>query len=124
MPDFRDPHHLPKVRGDQGADPRALPRQRRGTTPQMHGRYPDYDVLANAGHWDEVTRRTVLDRVENVPPIRFFSPAEAATASALCDLLSAQDREPRIPVLHYIDEKLHTGGRDGYQYFDMPDDGD
>ena len=29
----------------QPADPDELPRQRRGKTPQMHGRYPDYDVL-------------------------------------------------------------------------------
>jgi hypothetical protein len=105
-------------------DPERLPRQRQGTTPQMHGRYPDYDVLDNAGHWDEVTRKTVLDRVQNIPPIRFFSAAQAATAGALCDLLTAQDREPRIPVLNYVDEKLHTGSRDGYQYFDMPDDSD
>jgi hypothetical protein len=105
-------------------DPERLPRQRQGTTPQMHGRYPDYDVLDNAGHWDEVTRQTVLDRVQNIPPIRFFSAAQAATAGALCDLLTAQDREPRIPVLNYVDEKLHTGSRDGYQYFDMPDDSD
>jgi hypothetical protein len=66
----------------------------------------------------------MLDRVKNVPPMRFFSAAQAATASALCDLLTAQDREPRIPVVNYIDEKLHTGSRDGYQYFDMPDDAD
>lgn len=108
--------------GLEFTNPERLPRQRRGMTPQMHGRYPDYDVLANADHWDEVTRQTVLDRVENVPPIRFFSPAQMATASALCDLLTAQDREPRIPVVNYVDEKLHTGSGDGYQYFDMPDD--
>ena len=30
-------------------DPRDLPAQRRGTTPQMIGRYPDYDVLSEAG---------------------------------------------------------------------------
>lgn len=88
----------------------------------MHGRYPDYDVLANAEHWDEVTRKTVLERVENVPPIRFFSAREAASAGALCDLLTDQSREPRIPVLNYVDEKLHGGVFDGYQYFDMPDD--
>jgi hypothetical protein len=106
------------------ADPDELPRQRRGRTPQMIGRYPDFDVLDNASHWDEVTRKLVLDRVENVPPIRFFSTREAATAGALCDLLTAQDREPRIPVLNYVDEKLHSGSLDGYQYFDMPDDRD
>ena len=105
-------------------DPERLPRQRRGTTPQMRGRYPDYDVLENAGHWDPATREVVLDRVHNVPPIRFFSAREAATAGALCDLLTDQHREPRIPVLNYIDEKLHGGVFDGYQYFDMPDDRD
>ena len=40
--DFGEPHHLPKPRRARSDD---LPRQRRGITPQMHGRYPDYDVL-------------------------------------------------------------------------------
>ena len=88
----------------------------------MVGRFPDYDVLEQAGHWDEVTRAVVLDRVHEVPPIRFFSSREAATAGALSDVLTAQDREPRIPVINYVDEKLHQGSFDGYQYFDMPDD--
>lgn len=100
-----------------------LPRQRRGVTPQMVGRYPDYDVLAEADHWDEVTRRVVLDRVENVPPIRFFDAAEAATLKAFCDVVVAQDAEPRIPVLSYVDEKLHSARGDGWRYFDLPDDG-
>lgn len=123
--DFRLADHLPNLRrGRQPADPRQLPRQRRGITPQMHGRYPDYDVLEQVDHWDEVTRRMVLDRVENVPPIRFFDAREAATLGVLCDVLTAQDSEPRIPVLNYVDEKLHQGELDGYQYSDMPDDRD
>jgi len=97
-------------------------RQRRGTTPQMIGRYPDYDVLSQADHWDEVTRRVVFDRLERVPPIRFFTPVEALTLKAFCDVVTAQDAEPRIPVLSYIDEKLQQGKRDGWQYFDLPDD--
>ena len=36
----------------------------------------------------------------------------------------AQDSEPRIPVLAFIDEKLDAGRLDGYQYADMPDDRD
>jgi hypothetical protein len=88
----------------------------------MRGRFPDYDVLEQAGHWDEVTRRVVLDRVHNVPPFRFYNEREQATLGALCDVLTGQDAEPRIPVLNYIDEKLHRGELDGYQYFDMPDD--
>jgi len=101
---------------------RALPRQREGTTPQMLGRYPDFDVLSQAGHWDEVTRRVVLDRVERPPAFRFFTVVERATLKPLCDRLTAQDEEPRIPVLAYIDEKLHENVGNGYQYFDMPSD--
>jgi hypothetical protein len=122
MIDFRQARHLPKHRGDRGGDPYELPRQRRGTTPQLHGCYPDYDVLEQAGHWDEATRRVVLDRVRNVPPIRFFSIREAAALEAFCDLVTAQDSEPRIPVLRYVDDRLQRGQLDGYQYFDMPDD--
>jgi hypothetical protein len=103
-------------------DPYELPRQRRGTTPQMHGRYPDYDVLEQSGHWDEATRKVVLDRVENVPEIRFFDALEARTLKAFCDVVTAQDSEPRIPVLSYVDDKLHSGRLDGYQYYDLPDD--
>jgi hypothetical protein len=121
---FRDPHHLPKVRGDQGADPGELPRQRRGKTPQMHGRYPDYDCLESSGHWDALTRSVIVERVERTSRFRFFSDAEAATLDAFCDVVLAQDTEPRIPVLALVDEKLAAARLDGYQYADMPDDRD
>ena len=120
--DFTRADHLPRRRGEQAADPYRLPRQRNGTTPQMHGRYPDHDVLSQAGHWDEVTRRTVLARVESVPEIRFFTVAEAATLGALTDVLTAQDSEPRIPVINFVDDTYARGASDGYQYDDMPDD--
>ena len=72
--------------------PERLPRQRRGTTPQMHGRYPDYDVLEQAGHWDEVTRRWSSTRVSEVPPLRFFTPGGGCAARA-----SATSCRPRTP---------------------------
>jgi hypothetical protein len=108
------------VRGD----PEGLPRQRRGIAPQMVGRYPDWDVLSQASHWDEVTRKVVLDRVENVPPFRFFSEVEVRTLKAFCDRVTAQDCEPRIPVLSMVDAKLDAGKLDGFQYAEMPDDRD
>jgi hypothetical protein len=121
--DFSRAGHLPNLRAaGEPADPRRLPRQRRGVTPQMHGRYPDYDVLEQASHWDEATRKVVLDRVANVPPIRFFSGTEVPTLKAFCDTALAQDTEPRIPVLSYVDEKLHAGQGDGYRHADMPED--
>jgi hypothetical protein len=120
---FREADHLPKRRSAP-ADPAGLPRQRRGTTPQMHGRYPDYDVLENAGHWDEVTRALILGRARDVPPLRFFSREEAEALRPFLDVALAQDAEPRIPVLELIDAKLWRGEGDGYRYHDMPEDGE
>jgi hypothetical protein len=123
--DFRQATHLPNRRSDgQPASPEELPRQRNGVTPQMHGRYPDFNVLDELDHWDPVTRRLVLDRVEQVPPIRFFTAPEAATLGAFCDVVLAQDREPRIPVLNAVDAKLFGGQLDGFVFADMPDDRD
>jgi hypothetical protein len=120
---FQEPGHLPKRRPDgQPPDPAGLPRQRNGITPQMHGRYPDYDVLALANHWDPVTREVVVDRVEKVPPRRFFDDAEFACLCAFCDTVLAQDAEPRVPVMSFVDEKLHLGKLDGFQHDGMPDD--
>jgi hypothetical protein len=121
--DFRAADHLPKRRPDGiPPPPERLPRQRCGTTPQMHGRYPDYDVLANARHWDETTRGVVLSRAEDVPDIRFFNPDEERSLRRFCDLVTAQDAEPRIPVLEMVDAKLAAGALDGYRHHDMPED--
>lgn len=123
--DFREAGHLPQLReGGLPGDPDGLPRQRRGMTPQMHGRYPDYDCLANADHWDEPTRKVVFARVEDVPPIRFFTPQEARTVAAFCDCVTAQDRDPKIPVANFVDQKLHEAKLDGFQHVGMPDDRD
>jgi len=120
-----DASHLPNRGGAApGGGPPGLPRQRRGTTPQMHGRYPDYDLLEETSHWDEETRRVVLDRVERVPAIRFFDEREVATLGCFCDVVMAQDAEPRIPVLAMVDEKLFEKKADGYRYADMPPDPD
>ncbi len=121
--DFRRVDHLPNRRPDgRPAPPEQLPRQRNGITPQMHGRYPNYNVLDEREHWDPVTRRVVLARVQQVPPIRFFAQAEAVTLGAFCDVVMAQDSEPKIPVLNMVDEKLYEGKLDGFRYADMPDD--
>lgn len=125
MPDFRDPGHLPNLRpGRKPPHPSWLPRQRRGITPQMIGRYPDYDVLETTGTWDEATREVVLARLEQPGPLRFFTPQEEPALRAFCDTALAQDGEPRVPVAESVDAKLADGRLDGYQYADMPDDRD
>jgi hypothetical protein len=116
---------LPHRRGEGLPDPPpGLPRQRRGTAPQGRSRYPDFDVLAEAEHWDPQSRAIVLARLDDPPPLRFFDPQEAETLAAFCDIVTAQDREPRVPVLAMVDQKLHEGRLDGFQFADMPDDRD
>ena len=85
-------------------------------------RFPGYDVLSQAGHWDEKTRELVLDRVNRVPEIEFFSDDEVRVLRPFTDVVMAQDSEPKIAVLNYIDEKYAKGARDGYRYFNLPDD--
>ncbi|MGH9045628.1 MAG: gluconate 2-dehydrogenase subunit 3 family protein [Acidimicrobiales bacterium] len=125
--DLSRPHHLPNLRaGKQPPHPSWLPRQRRGTTPQMIGRYPDFDVFDARDTWDAATARVIDERMALVAggPLSFFHPEEAATARAFCDLCVANDADPRVPVTELIDEKLAAGHLDGYQYADMPDDRD
>jgi hypothetical protein len=123
--DLTDPGHLPNLRpGKEPRHPSWLPRQRRGTTPQMIGRYPDYDVLDAVDTWDEATRATVLPRLDAPGPLRFFTSDEEPTLRAFCDTVLAQDIEPRVPVAEFVDAKMADGRLDGYQYADMPDDRD
>lgn len=125
MPDISRGEHLPKLRPDgKPLHPSWLPRQRRGVTPQMIGRYPDYDVLSTADSWDEATKSVVLSRLEKPGPLRFFDSTEEPTLRLFCDTVLAQDAEPRIPVPEVVDAKLADGQLDGYQYADMPDDRD
>lgn len=123
--DYRRADHLPNRR-ESGLPPRpaGLPRQRRGTTPQMVGRYPDFDVLEQAGHWDPATREVVLGRLGDPGPLRFFAAAEAPTLRAFCDTVTAQDEEPKLPLLELIDGNLADGKLHGYQYASLPDDRD
>ncbi len=123
MPDFRKPAHLPNLRADrQPPHPGWLPAQQRGISPQMIGRYPDYDVLVERDRWDEATTKVVMARLEPYGPMQFFTAAEESVLRAFCDTVLAQDGEPRVPVAEFIDAKLAAGRLDGYQYVDMPDD--
>jgi hypothetical protein len=128
MPEERDPRagrHLPHLRPDgQPPPPSWLPRQRVGITPQMIGRYPDYDVLASVDTWDRATREVVTKRLQMRGRLRFFTAQEEPTLRAFCDVATAQDSEPRVPVAEMVDDKLAGGRLDGYRYADMPRDPD
>ncbi len=122
--DLKRADHLPNLRPDgQPPAPTWLPRQRRGITPQMIGRYPDYDVFAAEGSWDETTKRVIKERMSQHGPLRFFRPEEEPALRAFCDVTTAQDSEPRVPVAEMVDAKFADGKLDGYRYDDMPQDG-
>ena len=86
-------------------------------------RYPDADVLSQRGHWDEATRKVVLDRVHNVPPFRFFNDRERKTLEAVCARVIPQDHRPadkRVPIAPWIDQRCAHGAIDGFRFDDMP----
>jgi hypothetical protein len=122
-PDLRRSDHLPNLRSDgQPPHPSWLPRQRRGITPQMIGRYPDFDVFSAEASWDQVTRDIVKERMSPGGMMRFFTPEEEPALRALCDTATAQDAEPRVPVAEMVDVKYAEGKLEGYRYDDMPED--
>ncbi len=95
-----------------------------GPMPQP-GYYPGYQTLTQQACWDATTRAVILDRVNNVPTIRFFSADEARLLTAICDrALPQDDRDDahKIPIVPVIDQRLHEDSHDGYQYEDMPSD--
>jgi len=90
----------------------------------MIGRYPDYDVMENAEHWDGATRAVVDARLRLTGPLTFFSAEEEPALRAFCDTATAQDSDPRVPVAEMVDHKLSRGELDGFRYADMPRDPD
>ena len=97
-------------------------RRRTGSTPGGQGLFAGYDVLTQLSTWDDITAGVVLRRLGPPQPLRFFSPAEQATATALLDHLLGQWDEPRVPLLAMIDRRLVEGSTDGWHYADMPTD--
>jgi hypothetical protein len=89
------------------------------------GYYPGYSTLSQNEYWDEATRRVVLERVKEIPPIRFFNPEEARLLTAVCDrIIPQEDRAEnhRIPIMPFIDKRLFQGRIDGYRFEGMPPD--
>jgi len=92
---------------------------------QFKTRYPSYDVLDkwSSPDWDDQTREVVRKRLEEIPPVRFFSDEEAQLLAAVAERIVLQpDRSQaeKIPIVPWIDEKLYEDKRDGYRYQGMP----
>jgi hypothetical protein len=89
------------------------------------GRFPGFDVLNQAPHWDQVTKDLIEARVRTPPPaVTFFSATERGCAHALLNDLTGQDRDDaRVPVTQMVEARLAAGETDGWRYADMPEDG-
>jgi Gluconate 2-dehydrogenase subunit 3 len=94
-----------------------------GSRPWERTRFPGLDAAAQAPYWDAATTGVVLARIGLPPGIRFFTPAQEAIATALCDQLLGQADEPLVPLVAMIDARLAEQQTDGWHYADLPEDG-
>jgi hypothetical protein len=88
------------------------------------GRFPRFDAVAQARHWDTITAGVVQARLAPAPPVRFFSPPEQAIAAALTGLLLGLRGDEPVPVVEHIAARLAEQQTDGWRYADMPEDGE
>lgn len=85
-------------------------------------RFPGFDVLGQSRHWDAATAALIAERVDSPPAIRFFSDHEAATATALFNLLLDQTGNELVSVTSMVDARLLADETDGWHYEDMAPD--
>lgn len=110
-------------------DLRPLDAQTHQPRPAMEqpGYYPGYSTLEQQKFWDEATRQKILSRFYEVPPLRFFTEEEAKWMEIIAGHLLPQDDRHcsrRIPIVPWIDERLHQKRIPGYRFEKMPPDGD
>ena len=103
-------------------------REIRGTVmeeKEFHSRYTNYNVLDkwSSPDWDDQTREVVRQRLEEIPPLRFFTAEEARVLAAVAERIIPQpDRSEnaKVMIVPWIDEKLYEDRRDGYRYEELP----
>lgn len=89
----------------------------------MRARYPGYDVMAkwDSPSFDDITRRVLTHRLDNIPPRRWLTEDEGALLDAVnARLLPQPDRADPIPITPWIDAMLHDDRGEGYRHPDMP----
>lgn len=88
----------------------------------MQTRYPDWNVMNNADHWDEHTSKLVQKRLDGSTSLKFLHPEEAELLRVVCARLLADTDEERINVVvAHIDKKLAEKISAGYRQVRLPD---
>lgn len=85
--------------------------------------FAGFDPMAESHSWEDRDLALVQSRLHDVPPIRFFSPGEAALLDAVVDRLVPQpDRAPedRVVVTPFVDQMLFDDDTDGFRKDGMP----
>jgi hypothetical protein len=91
---------------------------------KFNTRFPTYNVLDkwDTPSWNDQTRAVIKKRLTEIPARRFFTEAEWEILGAVCDRLIPQPDRPQnpVPIVPFIDEKLHENQGNGYRYEGMP----
>lgn len=116
----------PALAPDGGREAVLDPATRTALAPKVTpGYYPDFHTLDQQSYWDNATRNLVHDRINNVPSLHFFTSEEAEVMKAVVNRIFPQEDRTvasRIPILPFLDERLHLNHMEGYRYEDMPPD--
>jgi hypothetical protein len=92
---------------------------------EQPGYYPGYSTLGQQKKWDDATRHVVVERVNKIPPMRFFTEDEARLLDTIIARVLPQDDravDRIIPILPAIDERLYKNELNGFRYEGMPPD--
>ncbi|HTV88911.1 MAG TPA: gluconate 2-dehydrogenase subunit 3 family protein [Stellaceae bacterium] len=91
---------------------------------RFQSRFPSYDVLdkRHSPSWNEQTRAVIDRRLHQIPERQFFTEREWAILHAVCARLIPQPDRPQnaVPIVPFIDERLHRNIGSGYRYEEMP----
>lgn len=95
---------------------------REGIGESVETRYPDWDVMNNADHWDEHTANLIQKRLDNPGSLKFFKKQEAQLLHAICVRLLADADEHSVgQVLAHIDKQLAENISAGYWQVGIPE---
>lgn len=89
------------------------------------GHYPEFNVLDERDAWDATTRGVVLQRLDDPPPLRFFTDDEAAAMEAVARHI-LYEHEPHLLayVVSEADRNLNSSYGEGQRKPGVPPAGD